>query len=62
MAALTLLLMASDMDRECQSDNHEDNREHFVIGHDDHLPFVREGKSQAPSVSFLPGAFAPISG
>ena len=43
MAALVLLLVAaSDMDRKRQSDNHEDNREHFVIGHDDHLPLYGE--------------------
>ena len=54
MAALTLLLMVSDVNRKSHSDNHENNRENFVIGHDHHLPLYGRGKSQAPSVSFLP--------
>ena len=49
-------LMGSVMNGKRQSDNHDDNHEKFVIGYDHHLPFVREGKSQAPSVSFLPEA------
>ncbi len=61
MAALTLLLMVSDMNRKSHSDNHENNREHFVIGHDHHLPLYGRGKSQAPSISFLPGTRGSIN-
>ena len=43
MAALTLLLMAASVvKRKSQSDDHEYNREDFVIGHDDHLPLYGE--------------------
>ena len=60
MAALTLLLMVSDVNRKSHSDNHENNRENFVIGHDHHLPLYGRGKSQAPSISFLPGTRGSI--
>ena len=46
-----------DLSAAPSSDNHQNNCEDFVIGHDHHLPLYREGKSQAPSVSFLPEAF-----
>ena len=89
MAALTLLLMVSDVNRKSKveslkgfrvfaksenrdgqirdlnaapsSDNHENNRENFVIGHDHHLPLYGRGKSQAPSYSFLPGTRGSIA-
>ena len=38
-----------DLNAAPSSDNHENNRENFVIGHDHHLPLYWEGKSQAPS-------------
>ena len=64
MAALLLLLVvlfdiAAEFDcNQYKRDKHVDYRDHLKVRHDYHLLSFREAsevKSQAPSVSFLPG-------
>lgn len=54
------LVVASDVNRKRQSDNQDDNCEYLVITHGHHL-LREEARSQAPSVSFLPGTEVPSS-
>ena len=54
------LVVASDVNRKRQSDNQDDNCEYLVITHGHHL-LREEARSQAPSVSFLPGTEVPLS-
>ena len=54
------LVVASDVNRKRQSDNQDDNCEYLVITHGHHL-LRKEARSQAPSVSFLPGTEVPSS-
>ena len=57
MAAFALIFVIPVMNRECQSDDRNDDNDDFVCSHGLITPFGnKEGQSQAPSVSFLPGA------
>ena len=57
MAARALSFGISVMDGKCQSDDHNDNNDDLVCSHGLITPLCnKEGQSQAPSVSFLPGA------
>ena len=53
MAARALSSGISVMNGKRQSDDHDDQNDEFIVAHSI-TPF--EGQSQAPSVSFLPGA------
>ena len=53
MAARALSFGISVVNGKRQSDDHDDQNDEFIVAHSI-TPF--EGQSQAPSVSFLPGA------
>ena len=53
MAARALSFGIPVMNGKGQSDDHDDQNDEFIVAHSI-TPF--EGQSQAPSVSFLPGA------
>ena len=57
MAVFALVFVIPVVYRECQSDDRNDDNDDFVCSHGLITPFGnKEGQSQAPSVSFLPGA------
>ena len=58
MAARALSSGISVVNGKRQSDDHDDQNDEFVIGHAI-TPFGKEGLSQAPSASFLPGGLPP---
>ena len=56
MAARALSFGISVVNGKRQSDDHDDQNDEFIVAHTI-TPFGnKEGQSQAPSVSFLPGA------
>ena len=57
-AFLLLIVLAIAEHSEYKHDNHYNERQHFEVGHNDHL-LGKEGKSQAPSVYFLPKVEGP---
>ena len=57
MAVFALVFVIPVVYRECQSDDSNDNNDDLVCSHGLITPLCnKEGQSQAPSVSFLPGA------
>ena len=54
MAARALSFGISVVNGKRQSDDHDDQNDEFVVAHAI-TPFGKEGLSQAPSASFLPG-------
>ena len=57
MAVFVLVFVIPVVYRECQSDDSNDNNDDLVCSHGLITPLCsKEGQSQAPSVSFLPGA------